>query len=96
MDKHIRVALSACKSDDEGDKGEGEEFTPASGYNSFCSEIVELLSHEIKLLYNKNKNGRLDAAGILSAKIKKTYKNRYYRITSANIISAVEKKEKNK
>jgi hypothetical protein len=91
MDKHIHAALSACKADGGGEDDD-EEITPASGYNSFCSENVELLTHEIKLLYNKN--GRLDA-GLLAAKIKKTYKNRYYRITSDIISAAVEKRDKN-
>lgn len=68
MDKHI---LHNMKRDD---------YTPASGYSSFCLENVNTLKIEIKRLLN-NETISPDR---ISHKIKKTYKNRYF-IISRNI-----------
>ncbi len=57
-----------------------EDYTPASGYSSFCVENVEALKVEIKRLLN-NETISPDS---ISHKIKKTYKNRYF-IISRNV-----------
>lgn len=51
-----------------------EDYTPADGFNDFCRRHTNLLRVEITTLYNQ---GEIDAAAI-AAKMKKTYKNRYY------------------
>lgn len=65
MDKHIVESMDNI------------EFTPASGYSEFCEKYQETIVEEIKKFL---KTGILDADSI-SAKIKKTYKNRYYIIS---------------
>jgi len=53
------------------------EFTPASGFNEFCNEYLELLRKEIMNMTNLSE---LDSNSI-TTKIKKTYKNRYFRVS---------------
>ena len=53
------------------------KFTPAIGYDMFCSENLDLLREEI---VNMSNTGELDAK-FISEKMKKTYKNRYFRIS---------------
>ena len=50
------------------------DFTPANGYNWFCHTHIELLRGEIVRLQNM---GTLSSEDLI-AKVKKTYKNRYY------------------
>ena len=51
-----------------------DDYTPASGYDSFCQETVDLLKIEIKnICEDSNISGKE-----LADKIKKTYKNRYF------------------
>ena len=53
-------------------------YTPASGYNDFCLTHKDLLKIEIKQFCTQNPSISSD---IISQKIKKTYKNRYYLIS---------------
>ena len=71
MDTHIRAALTRL------DAG----FAPSGYYNSFCRENNALLSHEINRMFMESATNL--EASLVAAKIKKTYKNRYYRITVA-------------
>jgi len=66
MDNHIRNNLNNV------------DFTPATGYDLFCSENMSLLSEEIHRLKDE---GNLFNKEDLIIKIKKTYKNRYFNIT---------------
>lgn len=52
-----------------------EAYTPASGYDNFCKNHVNLLREEIVRITQTNPNV---TAKLISAKFKKTYKNRYY------------------
>lgn len=63
MDDHIRA------------RHDGDEFTPAQGYNWFVSKYTPMLMSEIKRLIEEEPE--LEASYI-SSKVKKTYKNRYY------------------
>jgi len=54
-----------------------ELFTPAMGYNEFCNKYIDLLREYVEEM---SKNGFMDAKQI-SDKVKKTYKNRYFRIS---------------
>lgn len=54
-----------------------EDFTPANGYGNFCQTNIELLREEVKRLCEA---GQIDGQS-LAAKIKKTYKNRYFMIS---------------
>jgi hypothetical protein len=49
------------------------DFKPALAYNHFCEEHIDLLRKEIGRLLQQNITGEK-----LSAKLKKTYKNRYF------------------
>ncbi len=55
-----------------------KNYKPSDGYETFCKDNVDILTKEIKRLFKKydfiNKE-------ILVFKFKKTYKNRYYRIS---------------
>jgi len=54
------------------------DFKPAKGYAQFCEEQITLLRPEILRLTKQN-----FTAEKLAAKIKKTYKNRYYILSQA-------------
>ena len=54
---------------------QNNEYSPANGYNDFCTSNINLLKKEINRLYNGNYD--INAKDI-THKIKKTYKNRYY------------------
>ena len=54
-----------------------ESYTPAVGYNEFCNEYIELLREHVEEM---SKLENIDSKQI-SDKIKKTYKNRYFRIS---------------
>lgn len=79
--RRIYTALSATMLDDMDkhivESIDNIEFTPAEGYSEFCEKYQETIVEEIKKFL---KTGILDADSI-SAKIKKTYKNRYYIIS---------------
>jgi hypothetical protein len=49
------------------------DFKPALAYNHFCEQHIDLLRKEIIRLLQQNITGEK-----LSAKLKKTYKNRYF------------------
>ena len=68
MDAHIRTQV----------KNPG--FTPADGYSGFCQNNVPLLKLEISRLVQGD--NALSTEEII-AKIKKTYKNRYYLLSRA-------------
>lgn len=62
MDDHIEDVMNL------------DEFTPANGYDWFCTTHLELLREEVTLLQEE---GALTAEDLV-AKVKKTYKNRYF------------------
>ena len=62
MDEHINSIIK------------NTDFTPAKGYNIFCQTYLELIRNEIIRLRD---TFNLSSDDIV-AKIKKTYKNRYY------------------
>lgn len=64
MDLHIKNHINS------GD------FKPSDGFDEFCKENIDLLKEQVSLLY---KTGITDSNEI-KAKIKKTYKNRYFLI----------------
>ena len=63
MDEHIKDCVLV------------EGFTPARGYDAFCAKHIDILQTEISRLIATVKN--VDKQVII-AKIKKTYKNRYF------------------
>jgi hypothetical protein len=67
MDEHIKLSLTA-----------DAEFKPSDGYSEFCEKNVLVLRTEIQRMVVENIIDKKDIA----EKIKKTYKNRYYMITS--------------
>jgi hypothetical protein len=62
MDEHIKLNISS------GD------FKPSDGFDEFCKENVNLLKEEITILCRAG----LTDPNEIKAKIKKTYKNRYF------------------
>ena len=66
MDEHIKCNIAS------GD------FKPSDGFDDFCKEHVDLLKEEINVLC---RSGLTDSNDI-KAKIKKTYKNRYFLVIS--------------
>jgi hypothetical protein len=69
MDNHISCNMN------------NDDYTPARGYDTFCSEEKELLSREIVNLMKTKKIYSED----LTSKIKKTYKNRYFMLSRAGV-----------
>ena len=67
MDEHIKISLAR-----------DTEFKPSDGYSEFCEKNVLVLRTEIQRMVVDNIIDKKDIA----EKIKKTYKNRYYMITS--------------
>jgi len=65
MDEHIRMRRN------------DPDYTPAGGYDDFCRSHQVGISREIAWL----RDGGITDAVDISAKIKKTYKNRYFRST---------------
>lgn len=63
MDEHIRECVL------------NEEFTPARGYDAFCANHINILQTEICRLFETDNT--IDKK-LIVAKIKKTYKNRYF------------------
>mgnify|MGYP000023270625 FL=1 len=55
-----------------------ENYKPSDGYETFCSDNVDMLTKEIKRLFKKYD---FITKEFLVFKFKKTYKNRYYRIS---------------
>lgn len=66
MDEHINMHIG------------NEEFTPANGYENFCKSYVVDLKEEVTRIVT---NGEITSEDIV-LKIKKTYKNRYFQITT--------------
>ncbi len=66
MDDHIKSNISS------------REFKPSEGFDEFCRQNVDILKDQVNLLVQ---SGITDLAEI-KAKIKKTYKNRYFLIIS--------------
>jgi hypothetical protein len=64
MDEHIKMNINS------GD------FKPSEGFDEFCKQNMNLLKEEVSLLF---RSGITDSNEI-KAKIKKTYKNRYFLI----------------
>ena len=52
------------------------DFCPANGFDDYCVNNKETICNEVKRLLAENLDGDL-----ISAKIKKTYKNRYFQIS---------------
>lgn len=55
-----------------------KDYKPSDGYESFCKDNVDILTKEIKRLFKKYD---FITKEFLLVKFKKTYKNRYYRIS---------------
>lgn len=68
MDAHISRGIAS-------NKNNKEKFKPAKGYDEFCKEHIDILEEEIRKLCLEH---IIDAKD-LTLKIKKTYKNRYFR-----------------
>jgi len=66
MDDHIKSNISTG------------EFKPSEGFDEFCKQNVDILKHQVNQLI---RSGITDSNEI-KAKIKKTYKNRYFLIIS--------------
>jgi hypothetical protein len=66
MDAHININMS------------NEDYTPKTGFVSYCKDNELLLRVTIKQIYD---NGITDSQ-LIQDKIKKTYKNRYFMITN--------------
>jgi hypothetical protein len=64
MDNHIKSNI---------DK---KDYKPSEGFSDFCKENIELLKKEIERLISYNIKDSLQ----IKNKIKKTYKNRYFKI----------------
>lgn len=62
MDKHIEINIR------------NKEYKPADGFDSYCSENIELLKEEVNRLVQTG----LKDANEIKNKFKKTYKNRYF------------------
>ncbi len=75
MDSHLQKMMKS------------NEFKPELAYIHFCDNHVELLRKEIGRLMNENKHTNI-SGNQMSAKFKKTYKNRYFilsnRVASTN------------
>lgn len=67
MDTHISVHIN------------DEQFSPATGYNTFCSSYSDLILKELKSAL-KQEDTTLETAEWVK-RFKKTYKNRYYLYT---------------
>ena len=70
MDEHISKGIASNKN-----RNSKEKFKPAKGYDEFCKEHVDILEIEIRKLCLEH----IISAEDLTLKIKKTYKNRYFR-----------------
>ena len=66
MDEHIKININ------------NKDYKPSEGFDRFCQENMDILKEEIN---NLLKNGFTDSDEI-KKKIKKTYKNRYFLLTS--------------
>ena len=60
------------------------DYKPSHGYNDFYEKNIKIIENEIQ---NWVISGQLNEKEIMIAKIKKTYKNRYFVITNKNKIS---------
>ena len=69
IDKHI------------GSNIKNSDYTPASGYEDFCKNNVDLIKKEIEDLLNLRNDLGVD---FIIKKIKKAYKNRYYQYKKFN------------
>ena len=70
MDEHISRGIASNQNGNNKEK-----FKPAKGYDDFCKEHIDILEEEIRKLCLEH---IIDAKD-LTLKIKKTYKNRYFR-----------------
>ena len=68
MDKHIIANMNDL------------DYSPASGYTNFCENNIPVLKKEINSICSKHIITQED----MTLKIKKTYKNRYFRLTRTN------------
>ena len=66
MDQHITISLNS------GD------FKPSDGFEIFCKENIDLLKEQVNQLMRIG----ITESNEIKAKIKKTYKNRYFQIIS--------------
>jgi hypothetical protein len=66
MDKHIRSEINNVG------------YKPSDGFEEFCKKNIDVLNEEVK---NLCKNGIKNSVEIKN-KVKKTYKNRYFIITT--------------
>lgn len=66
MDEHIRENIAS------------DDFKPSTGFDTFCQENIDLLREEVTALCKTGLNNSND----IKLKIKKTYKNRYFIIST--------------
>ncbi len=69
MDEHIKQNV------------DNNDYSPANGFDSFCKSNTNILAAEIRRICAENENIN---AKVLTKKIKKTYKNRYYLYSKQN------------
>jgi len=74
MDSHLQKMMKS------------NEFKPELAYIHFCDNHVELLRKEIGRLMKENKHNTISSHQ-MSAKFKKTYKNRYFILSSKQVCS---------
>ena len=74
MDSHLQKMMKS------------NEFKPELAYIHFCDNHVELLRKEIGRLMKENKHNTISSRQ-MSAKFKKTYKNRYFILSSKQVCS---------
>ncbi len=73
MDNHIYKSIK------------NPDYKPSNGYNDFYEENTEMIETEIE---NWKAAGQMNEKEMMVAKIKKTYKNRYFVISNKNKTSA--------
>ena len=67
MDEHVN---SYCRN-------ESDPHSPAEGFDNFCENYKDIIRSEIQTLFNMG----IEDHRLISAKLKKTYKNRHYQLT---------------
>ena len=66
MDKHIKSEINK------------DGYKPSEGFDEFCKTNIDVLNEEVKILCKNGINNPTE----IKNKVKKTYKNRYFLITT--------------
>jgi len=66
MDKHIKSEINK------------DGYKPSEGFDAFCKTNIDVLNEEVKILCKNGINNSVE----IKNKVKKTYKNRYFLITT--------------